>query len=141
MSKVPCALFIHSIVDEAGLKPSEFRVLCHVARRGECFATVATTAEKCRLHPDTVRKSFRKLRKMNWLVAFERTGRTTVYRVNHAAILKSVQHKDTSHPYENNGGVPHESDGGLPPEISGAKGNPHKLIQLNEHYIDHSKGW
>ena len=126
--KKRCALFCDSAVDDAGLKPSEFRVLCHVGRRGDCYAAVQTIASHCQLNADTVRKCLKKLVKMGWLMAKPQVGNTTLYKVNHTKILDNK--KDT--PPENKGGHPYENKGGHPYENKGDKSNPIKSIQLNE---------
>jgi cell division protein FtsB len=76
--------FIHSQLDDYGLKPSEFRVYCHVARRDGiegAWSSVANMARVCRLHPQTVRKALRTLTEHRLLEREVRHGETTVYRV------------------------------------------------------------
>ena len=77
----PSPVFIHSALDEAGLTPSEFRIFCHVARRGECFAAIETIAEICRLSKDTVRAGLKSLAMQSFLIRQPREGQTTVHKV------------------------------------------------------------
>lgn len=57
-------IFIHSKLDEARLDPYEFRLLAHIARRGECFASLATIAKWCEM---SVRKAQSALKKLEQL--------------------------------------------------------------------------
>jgi hypothetical protein len=71
--------FIPSILDDAGLLASEFRVYCHISRRGQCFGTINDICEHCRLNEHTVRKALSKLLKLGAIFKEERPGRTTLY--------------------------------------------------------------
>ncbi len=80
----PAAL--HSALDDAGLSVRDFRVMLHVCRRhGEgnngrgCYASTASIAGTCRIHPDNVRKILQNLVFLGWLRCAERPGSTTVY--------------------------------------------------------------
>lgn len=84
-------VFIHSTLDDLGLKPAVFRVYCHLARRanaggaldGVAWPAVAGMAEVCRLHPQTVRQALRSLTSLRMITATVRSGRTTEYRLAH----------------------------------------------------------
>ena len=82
----PNAIFIHAAVDDAGLTPAQFRVLCHVGRRGACFESVGNMAARCRLHADTVRRSLKELVRLGWLSRQLRPGTTNIYEVTHLKI-------------------------------------------------------
>ena len=109
-------LFIHCNLDDCGLRPHPFRVLCHVARRGKCFASVPTIATICRIHADTVRKALKELVQERLLIAQYRQGMTTIYRVNHQRIINGSPRKEGSTPYEKKGDLPCGNDGAVPPE-------------------------
>lgn len=78
--------FVHHVLDDADLSPSEFRVLMHICRRcgnmangRRCEACVETMAETCHLRPNTVRKCLKNLVALGWLSAVKRNGATTIY--------------------------------------------------------------
>lgn len=75
------AAFIHSALDDAGLSASEFRVFCHVARRGECFSSVETISRICRLDDQTVRDVLKRLVEKKFLIREMRSGTSNLYRV------------------------------------------------------------
>ena len=134
------AIFIHSNLDEWGLRPHPYRVICHVARRGECFASVPTIAKACLMHADTVRKALKELVNAGLLIAQYRRGMTTLYRVNHQRIINGPPRKEGSTPYEkqgdlpstNKGGDPSGNKGGDPYEKQGDKVYPIKDIPLRK---------
>ncbi|MGA2660219.1 MAG: helix-turn-helix domain-containing protein [Verrucomicrobiota bacterium] len=75
-------------LDDYDLKPSEFRLFCHVARReggkagkGCCNAAVPTIAKVCRLSENTVRKGLRQLVSLGLLLCKPRQHKTTLYRL------------------------------------------------------------
>jgi len=74
-------VFIHSELDDAALLPSEFRVLCHIARRGECFASLETIAKNCRVSKETARAALKSLIAQSFIIAERREGETTLRRV------------------------------------------------------------
>jgi len=83
-AEFPRPAFIHSQLDDYGLKPSEFRVYCHITRRDGnegAWSSVAKMARVCRLHPQTVRRVLRTLTEHRLLEREVRHGETTVYRV------------------------------------------------------------
>lgn len=68
--------FIPRWLDELGLAANEFRVLCHLWRRGRgtCFPSGETIAQTCRLHPDTVWKVLKKLETQSLIRRRPKTG-------------------------------------------------------------------
>jgi helix-turn-helix protein len=64
-TKLEDVSFIHSTLDDAGLKLREFRVYCHVSRRaglkGPCWAALDSMAEVCGMSEATVRKALKAL--------------------------------------------------------------------------------
>ncbi len=121
----PNAIFIHAAVDDAGLTPAQFRVLCHVGRRGECFESVGNMAARCRLHADTVRRSLKELVRLGWLSRQLRPGTTNIYEVNHLKIREYPLGKGGRGAYEKEVGGAYEKEGG---EVYPTKVNPNKDI-------------
>jgi DNA-binding MarR family transcriptional regulator len=75
-------------IDEEGLKPSEFRVFCHVLRRGSgkdgygwCIESVPNQAKVCKLSPNTVRKCLQKLVKLGLIESRPKHLHPTRYRI------------------------------------------------------------
>ena len=68
-------------MDDAGLTPAQFRVVCRVARRGVCTESIPNMAAGCRLAIGTIKKSLPFLVSRNVLAKDKRTGRTSIYRV------------------------------------------------------------
>ncbi len=135
-------IFIHSSLDDAGLTPQQFRVLAHLSRRagdGLIWASVASMAEVCQIHPDTVRESLTELERRTIISREERPGRTTLFRIlppgswNIEKPLETGKRgRRTSHPPETNTPPkqmdthPPETNGGHPPETNGYEGYPCK---------------
>lgn len=72
-------LFVHSDLDDSDLRPSVFRVLCHVARRADgktrtCFESIPNMAKGCGLNHKTVRASLAHLVASGWLIRTARPG-------------------------------------------------------------------
>ena len=57
-------IFVHSKLDEARLDPYEFRLLAHIARRGECFASLATIGKWCEMSVRKTQSTLKKLEKL-----------------------------------------------------------------------------
>jgi len=118
MVKAKNAIFVHSALDDAGLTPSEFRVVAHIARREgkfPCFEAVPNMAKKCNLHETTVRDCLKTLVEREILLTRKRPGRPSLYRVNHPKILH-----------------PSQSDGVHPSQSDGDKGNPINVSPLRK---------
>lgn len=75
------AIFVHSALDQAGLDVYEFRVLAHIARRGSCFASLATTADICKMSVRKAQSTLKSLEKRGFIEKKQRIGRTDVYKV------------------------------------------------------------
>lgn len=79
MSKACYPIFVHSDLDDYGLSPAEFRLYGHLSRRqGDqgAFASIASMAEVCRLHPQTIRKALRTLAQRHMIKIHSRLGET-----------------------------------------------------------------
>src|ERR1700745_1964790 len=76
-------LFVHSSVDDGGLSPGAFRVLCHLARRAGnkavAFPSIRVIAKTCRMNCGTVIDAIREREQFRFVVAKRNTGRPTVY--------------------------------------------------------------
>jgi predicted DNA-binding transcriptional regulator len=76
----PQTAFIHSCLDEAMLTPVQFRIYCHITRRGECFASADKIAQCCRISRDSVWPAVNILERRGMIEILHRAGRTTIYR-------------------------------------------------------------
>ena len=70
--------FIPSELDEAGLTANQFRVLCHLWRRGDTYSNAATIAKICRLKRNTVFEALADLEKGGFIRRVSRPGQTTL---------------------------------------------------------------
>jgi hypothetical protein len=80
--------FIHSSLDDAGLSPAEFRIYCHISRRGECFSKLESIASTCRISLPTTRKALKLLTALGMLESQRRDGTTTKFRTTPVADWK-----------------------------------------------------
>ncbi len=74
---------ISAVVDDAGLTPTEFRVLAHICRRageGECWAGGQSIAASCRINLKTARRVVTDLSKKGWVSVQKRAGQTSVLK-------------------------------------------------------------
>src|ERR1035437_7329479 len=129
-------IFIHSKLDKAGLNTSEFRVLCHVARRGECFETVKSISKHCRITEPTVRQSLQSLTNQRFLIREQRTGRTTLYEVAPMEHWKPAKPLLKERTGSDGGPAPSKTTQPHPYALRGVKVNPsevhpHKSIPLS----------
>jgi hypothetical protein len=74
--------FIPRQMDDAGLTPAQFRVVCRVSRRGDCTESIKNIARGCRLAIGTVKKVLPFLVANNVLAKEKRTGQTSIFKVN-----------------------------------------------------------
>jgi hypothetical protein len=70
--------YIPAWIDEAGLTVHQFRVACHLWRRGETFSNTATIAKVCRMKRNTVFAALAELEKAGFIQRKHRPGQTTV---------------------------------------------------------------
>ncbi len=75
------AIFVHSALDQADLDVYEFRLLGHIARRGSCFASLATTANICKMSVRKAQSTLKSLEKRGFIEKKQRLGRTDVYKL------------------------------------------------------------
>lgn len=71
----------NAAIDDLELDPVEFRVYCHILRRGECWESIARAAKHCKVSESTYRRAVHRLVYEHALVSFtERRGQTNVYK-------------------------------------------------------------
>lgn len=83
-------VFVHSLLDDYGLTPPQFRVYGHLARRadninGNAWPTIDLIAYACKLHPQTVRNVIKFLVQSKLIVREPRPGTTPFYRLTPAS--------------------------------------------------------
>ena len=84
--------FIPAWLDESDLSSQEFRIYCHVSRRGRCYESVPSIARACRLHISTVKRALKALTTRRLLSRTQRNGRTTIYQA--LALLEPSLNED-----------------------------------------------
>ncbi len=85
--KVKNLLFVRSVIDDAGLTPNEFRLMCHFARRGTCYSSLATIAYVTEMSVRTVQKTLKFLVEEGLVLKEPHPGRQDTYRLPEPAIL------------------------------------------------------
>lgn len=92
--------FIHSDLDDYGLRPAEFRIYCHLSRRAgensECYPGIDSMAETCRLSKPTVIAAVRTLEGLGMLSVERREGVGSRYRLTPKSQWLSVVENLTS---------------------------------------------
>lgn len=73
--------FIPRQMDDAGLTPAQFRIVCRVSRRGVCNESIASIAKGCRLDRKTVKTALPLLVLRCVLAKEKRPGQTSIYTV------------------------------------------------------------
>lgn len=134
--------FIPSTLDDFGFTAAQFRSVCRVARRGDCYESIPKMAAGCRLDIKTMKTVIRTLTSCGVLEKEPRQGRTSIFRLAPFAQWQQPSPKDTrgakrpatqpkphpSHPAQK---TPHK---GSPIEGSPikdkAKGNPSSFIPI-----------
>ena len=74
-------IFVHADLDLYGLSPYEFRLYAHVARRGECFSSLETIANICKMSVRKAQYGLKSLEKQGLIKKKIRKGRTDVYEL------------------------------------------------------------
>lgn len=75
-------IFVHSMIDDAGLSANEFRVYCHIARRagaGLAFPSGDSIAEVCRMNKKTVWTVLASLEERKMVTRRNRKGTSNAY--------------------------------------------------------------
>lgn len=71
--------FIPAWLDDLNLSLKQFRLYCHIGRRGNCFDSVATMVRVCRIDRHAIRGTIAELIKLGLITATERPGQSTLY--------------------------------------------------------------
>jgi sugar-specific transcriptional regulator TrmB len=85
--KPKALLFINSVVDDAGLTPNEFRLLCHIARRGKCFSKLSVISMVTDMSVRTVQNTLKFLVNEGLVLKEAHPGRPDVYQLPEPAVL------------------------------------------------------
>lgn len=80
-------LFVRSVIDDAGLTPNEFRLICHFARRGTCYSSLAKIAYVTEMSVRTVQKTLKFLVEEGLVLKEAHPGRQDIYRLPEPATL------------------------------------------------------
>lgn len=106
----------------------DFRVYCHIHRRGSCYESVPAMGKHLRLDARTVRKSLAVLHTHKLVTSTERTGQTTIHTAgNPLHAMSGVAGPNPSHPMS---GDPSHGMSVHPPHGMSGKGNPLKVTPL-----------
>lgn len=152
----PGKAFIPASLDDAGLKPTEFRVYCAILRRGECFESVPKIAQRCHMHRDTVWAALKSLEARGAVVKTSRPGHTTLLTAlpvnlwtqasgnEGPAETKGYPSKPGDTQPLNSATTQPEIRGSHPAETKGYKGNPIegsliKFLPAKEAHIEKPK--
>jgi hypothetical protein len=78
-------LFVHSSIDDAGLSPRAFRVLCHLARqayrRPKVFPSIQAIAKTCRMRKTNVIDAIQELESRRMIAVTRQSGKPNTYRL------------------------------------------------------------
>jgi hypothetical protein len=130
-------LFVHSLIDDRGLSPAQFRVLGHIARRagnGKAWPAISSIAKVCKLSPKTVRSALKFLKTARLISEEKRSGSTNLYALTQPAQWKpSPLPIDTTPPHSAPGidckGGPTNPDQPHPSQSDIGEGDPLKELQ------------
>lgn len=127
--------FIPSSLDDYNLTPDQFRIFCHVARRGECYESVGKIAKHCGFGRNKARFILKFLVSRNLISSVRKVGHSVQYAVNDDSEwlepLPPYSRGSSGPGYSYKIGVPPSPRmGGDPYHPGGAKGYPIKAIPL-----------
>jgi hypothetical protein len=82
----PPPIIIPAELDDAGLSPAAFRILCHLIRRGAAqesgaWGSVKNMASLCKMDLERVKISLKDLIESGWIERISRPGFTSIYRL------------------------------------------------------------
>lgn len=127
--------FIPSKLDDAGLTPAQFRIVCRVSRRGSCHESIPNIAKGCRLAITTVKTVLPFLVSRRVLSKEKRPGQTSIYKINPPGEWE-IEPRPNKHPAQKTprvGKQPPPQTKGNPSNLDQTathKGNPYKAIPL-----------
>lgn len=116
-------IFIPSALDEYGLTAQQFRVFCHIARRGACFSSGGTIAKICRLHEDTVWTCLNELERLGMVKRSRKHGATSEFTITPPTEWNPPETEGQPH-RKARGDTRRKARGDYPPETEGCKGSP-----------------
>lgn len=73
-------IFVHADLDLYGLDPYEFRLYGHIARRGQCFSSLETMANICKMSVRKAQYGLKSLENKGLIEKITRKGRTDIYK-------------------------------------------------------------
>lgn len=99
-------IFIHSIVDDAGLSPAEFRVYAHLARRAGAsgaYPGVDSVSRICQLAKMTVIKSIKRLEELKMIRVTRSNGERNRYLLTRSSEWTVTSNGQVASPKERTG--------------------------------------
>ena len=60
-------LYVGSAIDDSGLSPAQFRILCRVVRRGICWESIPNLSKSLKIGIDQVREAIKELVRHRWI--------------------------------------------------------------------------
>lgn len=82
--------FIAAALDDMGLRPFEFRILCRIIRRGQCYESLPNLAKSCRMSKARAKEALQSLENAELITKIkERKGQTNIYMSNIQPIPKT----------------------------------------------------
>lgn len=85
-------IFVHADLDLYGLNPYEFRLYAHIARRGQCFSSLETMANICKMSVRKAQYALKSLLSQGLIEKTTRKGRTDVYQVTSRSEWKEPEY-------------------------------------------------
>lgn len=117
--------FIPAWLDNAGLTPSQFRVMCHISRRGLCWDSLDTMESVCKMRRRTIQIALKELLAMKRIHSASRVGQSSIYSLE--PITKQALGSNGTHPKRGTTGGYETGTGG-----QDERGTTHLL--RNRHY-------
>jgi hypothetical protein len=71
--------FIPGWLDDAGLTAAQFRVFCHLSRRGNCYESLGAMSRCCHMRRPTIQAALKDLLNLTAIIKEKRTGQTSIY--------------------------------------------------------------
>ena len=134
--------FIPAWLDDENLTPHEFRIACHIGRRGDCFESARSIASHCKISRNCTLKSIKFLVGKGIVSEAETSRGGTVLKLSYPSPSGSLESQSGSNESQEGGslrsqGGSLESQGGSLRSQSGSNGapegtTPNKVIPLRE---------
>lgn len=114
--------FIPRTLDDFGFTPAQYRIVCRVARRGDCFESIQSMAACCKLSVKTVKSVIRTLTNCGVFEKKPRQGQTSIFRLAPYSQWRPPSPRDT--PGANRPATQPKGHPGYPVQNTSHKGNP-----------------